>query len=192
MVGTMAEAKIAHASRIFRFKKVFVFSLICFAGAAAVFFIYLLAGFEYNRHFRYVKRTVLSDAFDPWKAGLDEERSVITFSFLSEGLARYVSKKPERKAEAVAIIEKCICLAVSEKIRHVQSLSDTGPIIFNMGSAATGLALPAAARVHDRLTLLQLRCAMMITDIIVRILPVGEVRQVTEGLLARSIRLNAF
>jgi hypothetical protein len=161
MVGTMVKAKIAHASRIFRFKKVFVFSLICFAGAAAVFFIYLLAGFEYNRHFRYVKRTVLSDAFDPWKAGLDEERSVITFSFLSEGLARYVSKKPERKAEAVAILEKCI-------------------------------RLPAAARVHDRLTLLQLRCAMMITDIIVRILPVGEVRQVTEGLLARSIRLNAF
>jgi hypothetical protein len=192
MVGTMAEAKITHVSRNFLFKKIVVFSLICIAGATTLCFIYLLAGFEYEKHFKYVKKTVLSDAFDPWKAGLDEERSVITFSFLSEGLARYVSKKPERKAEAVAILEKCIRLAVSEKVRHVQSLSDTGPIIFNMGSAATGLALPAAARVHDRLTLLQLRCAMMITDIIVRILPVGEVRQVTEGLLARSIRLNAF
>jgi hypothetical protein len=359
-----------HTLRYLLYKRIALGFILFWGIFAAVFFVYLSGNFEYEGHWRYSKKTILDEKFDLEEAGLDEERSVITFSFLSEGLARYVSKKPESKAEATAILEKCIRLAVSEKIRHVQSLSDTatwlhnnlylthlgiilasyqkisgsvtyhplhstiamylamhlqysssgnirsyaqmreiwpadnaatlyslllydrlnathlhegparkwlnymakqgtdpktdlyvseltgctgysnvprgcslswivrymsafapdsarihwvrykrqfkmplliacafreypkgvnlgvdydtGPIIFEMGSAATGLALPAAARVRDRLTLLQLRCAMMVMDIIVRILPAGEVRQVTEGLLARSIRLNAL
>jgi hypothetical protein len=67
---------------------------------------------------------------------------------------------------------------------------DTGPILFGMGSAATGLAMPAAAWTGDWLTLWQLGASMTIVDMLVQLVPVQEVRQIAGGLLARSIRIN--
>jgi hypothetical protein len=366
----MVKCSIPFIRHISFLNKITIGFLIAVSSVALAIVGYQLSGYEYNHHYQYIKNTLLSESFDLWNAGLDEERSIIAFSFLSEGLQRYVVKNPEKREEAVRILEKCIRLAISEKMRLVPSLNDTatwlynnlylthlsillasyqhisststyrafhtaiayylahhleaskqgnirsysqmreiwpadnaatlysllvydringtslhqkavekwlnymahqgtdkktglyiseltgcteysnvprgcslswiitymssfapdsgralwqrykrqykiplvlgcafreyppginlgidydtGPIFLGMGSAATGLALPASAKVEDWGTLFQLRCSMMVMDIILTIIPLKEVRQLAGGLLSRAIRLNAL
>ena len=351
-----------------KFKKIILLLLALSIVALSALAIYSAAGFEYAGHFNYIKKTVLDKRFDAKTSGLDGERSIITCSFLSEGVAGYAEKHPDAKKDAAAILEKCIRIAMSDNVRQVRSLQDTatwlysnlylshlnillgsyqrltgsakyhelhseisgylarhllasptgnvrsyasmrevwpadnaatlhslylydrlnntglssepvrkwlafmtssgadsktglpmseltgitrysryprgcalswtvkymsgfapkeartlwarykkiykinfgiaaafceyppgidlgtdydtGPIVFGMGSAATGLAMPAAAWAEDWLTLCQLRSSMAIVDILVQCVPEKEVRQVAGGLLARSIRIN--
>ena len=353
-----------------KFKKVIVLLPAIALFALSALAIYSAAGLENAGHFEYIKKAILDKRFDAAKSSLDEERSIITFSFLSEGIAGYAEKHPDVKKDAAAILEKCIDAAMADGVRLVRSMQDTatwlhnnlylshlnillgsyqrltgsdryhglhseiscylaqhllasptgnirsyasmkevwpadnaatlyslylygrlnnsglhkqpvqnwlafmaaggtdpatglhkseltgitrysryprgcalswtakymssfapkeardlwqrykkfykinfgiaaafreypagvdlgmdydtGPILFGMGSAATGLAMPAAAWTGDRLTLCQLRTSMTIVDMLVQLVPVKEVRQIAGGLLARSIRINGM
>jgi hypothetical protein len=353
-----------------RLKRLMFFLVSLFLAVLSFLAIYAAAGFENPGHFEYIRKVILDKKFDAGKSGLDDERSIITFSFLSEGVAGYAEKHPEAKKDAAAILEKCVSAAMADNVCQVQSLEDTtawlnnnlylshlnillgsyqrltgsdkyhdlhsristylaqhllespagnirsypgmkevwpadnaatlhslwlydrlnktglhvkparnwlafmsaggtdpktrlhrsellgitrysryprgcalswsakymggfapkeahtlwsrykklckinfvvaaafreyqpgvnlgmdydtGPIILGMGSAATGLAVPAAAWTGDWPTLWQLRCSMAVVDVLVRFVPDEDARQVAGGLLARSIRLNGL